>query len=233
MLFTKWKPYKVISTVTLCATILFTGGLTSHATSKIKDSKEIENIQGAYYYVDDVRYEVPKEELGNFVSGKDTVNLPYDPKNEPNTNQIVPFGEACVAGYEFAGTRRSSGFKLGKSGDRVINKTSQNLTQVSSLSSSTTISGSVSGSGSWSWGPINATAGFNIGGSYTWTTAQSTSITVSPGDWGWIDYGTHSETWAGDYYYLTGTCYRSGLTYLTVNGPKYKAVLAKTERYPY
>ena len=182
----------------------------------------------------------------DLVSGESIVNLPYDPKQEqsieeltgkpkkePKNKDIDQNAYACVAGYEFAGTRQSTGFQLGKSGYRVINDTRNNITEVSSLGSDATISGKVTGSGGWKWGVIEAEVGFEIGGSYTWTTSQSTSITVVPGDWGWIDYGTISETWTGNYYYLTSSCGKTGVISLSVKGPKYKSKLARTEVYPY
>jgi hypothetical protein len=231
---------KVISTVALSSTLFFSGGMKSHA-----ESTSLEKIQGAYYYVNGVEYKVPEDQISNFVDGNKITKLPYDPiQSTPTTTKDLKFNNTkrskigtnivqCIEGYEFDASRYSAGFQLGKSGDRVINQTTRDLTEVSELSSSTTISGSVSGSGTWNWGVIEAEVGFEIGGSYTWSTSQSTTITVPPGYWGWIDYGTQSETWKGYYYYLTGSCSQSGKTYLTVKGPKYKAKLAKTERYPY
>ncbi|HAX72954.1 MAG TPA: hypothetical protein DCY20_05470 [Firmicutes bacterium] len=195
-------------------------------------------IQHAYYYVDEIEYEVPENQKDDFINESLTVDIPYNIENEPltnieNTAERQPYANVCIAGNEFDGTRTSSGFTLGKSGTRVINKTNKPITETSELSSTATVSGTITGSGGFDWKVIEATVGFEIGGSYSWTTSQATSITVDPGYWGWIDYGAHSETWKGNFYYLTESCNQSNKRYITVKGPKYKAKLAKTEKYPY
>jgi hypothetical protein len=245
----KFKPINLVISGALFSTLLFSGGMSTYAsTDSLKGNDNKQEIQGAYYYIDGVEYEIPAKDLEAYASGNANVDLPYDPqkvskgkkkikqigktKNKVGGN-IGTLGYACVPGYEFDGSRSSAGFQLGKSGARVINDTSNPLYETSQLGSDATVSGKVTGSGTWDWGPIEATAGFEIGGSYTWKTSESTKIEVDPGDWGWIDYGTHSETWKGYYYYLTSTCGQSGKTWLSVKGPKYKAKLARTEHYPY
>ncbi|WLR43832.1 hypothetical protein LC087_06840 [Bacillus carboniphilus] len=215
---------------------MFSGTSTSFANS---NQTETENIQNAYYYVDGVEYEIPKEEFSNLLDEDNIVELPVEStveKEEKINPKDGPLkANACVAGYEFDGSRKSSGFKKASngSGSRVINKSKNNLTEVSQLSGTTTVSGSVSGSTKVSWGVIKGEVGFNIGGSQSWTKSQSTSITVRPGDWGWIDYGVIAETWKGNYYYLSSSCSKQSSKYITVSGPKYKTKLAKTEKYPY
>ncbi|CQR48026.1 hypothetical protein BN1058_02368 [Paraliobacillus sp. PM-2] len=224
---------KSFASIAICSALFFTGVITTSAST---DSNS--NVQNAYYYIGGQEYEVPKEDIDSFINQDDDFVIPQD-SNKPEIKEgkfsqnIEPRGNACYPGDRFDGSRTSAGFQKGRSGSRVINDTSNTLEEVSKLSSNTTISGYVSGSGSWGWGPIEATAGFEIGGSKTWYTSQSTKIKVQPGDWGWIDYGTHSETWKGYYYYLSGDCYQHNKNYLTVKGPKYKAKLARTERYPY
>ncbi|MBP2799626.1 hypothetical protein J8366_23185 [Escherichia coli] len=58
-------------------------------------------------------------------------------------------------------------------------------------------------------------------------------VTVRPGYWGWIDYGAYTETWEGDYYYVTSTCNIKDNAKIKVMGPKYKAKMARSEPFSY
>ncbi|WP_232696731.1 hypothetical protein [Brevibacillus daliensis] len=225
----KIKKIKLFSlaTATIIGSSLVTSGeLTANASS----DTNTDNIQGAYYYIDGVEYEVPTEEITNFVSKDNVTNLPHDYSMDSVSQNITPT-TACDPTWVFSGKRTDSGFQLGKSGTKVINKTKDNLTEVSSLSTDTSVTGKVTGKSGVNWGVIKGEVGFEIGGSVTWKTHESTSITVRPGDWGWIDYGAHTETCKGEYYYVTNTCKIQDNVNIEVKGPKYKAKLAKTEKY--
>ena len=231
---------KMLLVGTVCSSLFFYFNSEVHAESTENniDDMATQTIQHAYYYVDGIEYEVPKNQINDFINGSLTVDLPYDIENESlinkeSTPEGQPCANVCIAGNAFDGTRTSRGFTLGKSGTRVINKTNKPITETSELSSTATVSGTITGSGGFDWKVIEATVGFEIGGSYSWTTSQATTITVDPGYWGWIDYGAHTETWKGNYYHLTESCNQSNKRYITVKGPKYKAKLAKTEKYPY
>ncbi|MDC3413342.1 hypothetical protein NC797_10425 [Aquibacillus sp. 3ASR75-11] len=177
----KQKPINIISSVLICASLFVASGLSVNAKSAPnKDTYNVDNVQGAYYYVDGVRYEVPKEEYGNYFSDDSITRLPYDPVGKKDKLDYPQKAYACAAGEEFAGTKTSSGFQLGKSGTRIINDTQDPVTKTSQLSSSTTISGKVTGEGGWDWGVIEANVGFEIGGSKTWYISDSTEITVRP-----------------------------------------------------
>lgn len=235
----KLKTINVLSSLTLLAAVFLTTSVTAAAEKPAKDEVSSEVIQGAYYYVDGVEYEVPAEEVSDFSEGTLTTDLTNDPSNTEESGETSYKIEdpqrayACYSGYEYDASKYSSGFKLGKSGTRVINQTGHALTEVSELESSATVSGTLSVTSGVSWGVIEGKVGFDMSASQTWTTSQSTSITVSPGYWGWIDYGSHTETWKGSYYYLSSTCTKSGVKSVTSQGPRYKAKLAKTARYPY
>ncbi|MED1781849.1 hypothetical protein P4V43_08420 [Brevibacillus fortis] len=141
--------------------------------------------------------------------------------NKGDARRVKPIAGCDQGEWVFNAKRTASGFKVGDSGSRVINQTSKDLSETSNLSSSTTISGKVSGAGKWSWGVIVAQAGFEIGGSVTSTVEESTTITVRAGEWGWIDYGAYTETWEGDYYYETPTCKIQDNKRIKAIGPKY------------
>ena len=210
---------KMLLVGTVCSSLFFYFNSEVHAESTENNDMATQTIQHAYYYVDGIEYEVPKNQINDFINGSLTVDLPYDIENESLTNkESTPEGQPC-ANVCIAGN--------------VINKTNKPITETSELSSTATVSGTITGSGGFDWKVIEATVGFEIGGSYSWTTSQATTITVDPGYWGWIDYGAHTETWKGNYYHLTESCNQSNKRYITVKGPKYKAKLAKTEKYPY
>lgn len=227
----KLKILNVLSSVALFGGIMFSGGTASFAEENLENNEniEIENIKGITYEFEGKEYKVPKYEFENFVTGKDTPNLPGIATEEDYG--IMPLGNACQAGDEFDGKKTFSGFVTKKNGEPVINKTSKNLTETSSIGSEVTISGSVNGDAGWKWGPIKGTVGFDIGGSYKWVKSQSTTITVAPGEWGWIKYGSYNETWAGTYYTLSGSCTKSNVKNIQVKGPKTKAKMAYSERY--
>lgn len=217
----------------MCGSILLTNGSKSFANNNSMDSNPVENIKFAHYYVDGVQYDVPKEELLNFVSDNAITNLPHVPSNVSveTSSEAVPFANACVAGYEWAARKTAGGFQLAKSGTRVINQTSNKMTETSYVGTESTIQGSINGSGKFNVKVIEATAGFEIGSSQKWTNSQSTMITVNPGDYGWIDYGSMVETWSGSYYYLNGNCTKTGAFNVLAKGPKVKAKLGKTAKY--
>jgi len=229
----KKKAIYLACSAVMCGSILFSNGLKTDAASNSLDSNSVENIKGASYYVDGVQFDVPKEELLNFVSDNTITNLPYEPIYIDDTisSEIQPYANACVAGYEWNAKKTSGGFQLAKSGDRVINQTTKPLTQTSSVGSESSVHGSINGSGEFKLGIVESTAGFEVGGSHTWINSQSTTITVDPGYYGWIDYGSLVETWAGPYYYLNGNCSKTGQFNITAKGPKHKATLAKTAKY--
>ncbi|NRR21423.1 hypothetical protein [Brevibacillus sp. MS2.2] len=229
----KSRLFSVAMATIIGASLVTSGGLQANA----KTDQNIGNIQGGYYYIDGIEYKVPNSEIYNFVNENRITNLPYVTSNTSTTSyrgdarKVRPTAGCDQGEWVFTAKRTASGFKLGDSGTRVINKTSRDLTETSKLSSSTTISGKVTGSGKWNWGVIEATAGFEIGGSITWTTEESTTITVGPGEWGWIDYGAYTETWEGDHYYVTPTCKIQDKKRIKVIGPKHKAKLARTEKF--
>ncbi|MFS0553525.1 hypothetical protein [Brevibacillus sp. 179-C9.3 HS] len=229
----KTKLFSVATATILGTSLVTSGGIHANAISNPNTS----NIQAGYYYINGMEYQVPNSEIYNFVNENRITNLPHDTSNistssnKGDARKVKPTAGCDQGEWVFTAKRTASGFKLGDSGTRVINKTSKDLTETSKLSSSTTISGKVTGSGKWNWGVIEATAGFEIGGSVTWTTEESTTITVSPGEWGWIDYGAYTETWEGDHYYVTPTCKIQDKKRIKVIGPKYKAKLARTEKF--
>lgn len=235
----KTKTFKVLSSLTLLSSLFLTTGVAVQAEESAESELSTETIQGAYYYIDGVEYEVPTEEVEAFADATLSSDLPEESlqsevtENIPSRTNGPQRAYACHAGYEYSASRSSAGFKLGRAGTRVINQTSHALTEVSELEKSATVSGTLSVTSGVSWGVIEGEVGFDMSASQTWTTAQSTSITVSPGYWGWIDYGSHTETWKGSYYYLSSTCSKSGSKNVTSQGPKYKAKLAKTAKYPY
>lgn len=235
----KMKITKTFISFTLLTSLFLTAGVTAQAEISTKNEVSNETIQGAYYYIDGIEYEVPSEEVSDFSKGTLNTPLPNEPLSLETPNRSTLSSDeperayACSAGYEYAGSRYSAGFKLGRSGIRVINDTSHDLKEVSELEKSATVSGTLSVSSGVSWGVIEGEVGFDMSASQTWTTSQSTTVTVAPGYWGWIDYGSHAETWKGSYYYLTTNCAKSNAKNVTAQGPRYKAKLAKTARYPY
>lgn len=226
----KTKNFKLFSlfTATIITSSLVTfSGVHANASSDMNSS----NIQAAYYYINGVEYEVPKDQIANFVSNNTVTDLPNN--SSSSKSQSIAPNAACNmdTGWVFSGKRTASGFKLGDSGTRVINKTQDNITETSLLSKDTQVNGKVSGKSKVNWGVIEGEVGFEIGGSITWKTQESTTITVRPGYWGWIDYGAYTETWEGDYYYLTSTCKIQDKTAIKVVGPKYKAKMARSEKF--
>ncbi len=221
----------------------FTSGFAESNDSNFSQEGKVEK---AIYFVDGVTYDIPEEQYSNFFNENGITELPYDPalnpeeenesklkSNNKNKKGFGTYAYACVAGDEYSATRSSAAFKLGKSGHRVINKTSSNLTQTSKLDSSFTISGKLSITAGVSTAVVKKEIGIDVTVGNTWTTGEATKVTVRPGDWGWIDYGSHYETWKGSYYYLSGTCTKSNIRSLTSEGPKYKAIVAKSAKYPY
>ncbi|TPG83602.1 hypothetical protein EEL32_17735 [Brevibacillus laterosporus] len=228
------KLFSLVTATIIGSSLVTSSGLTANASS----DTNTDNIQGAYYYIDGVEYEVPKEEIANFVSIDKVTNLPHDSskdsvlsKKDGTLDPNITPRYACDPEWVFSAKRTTSGFQLGDSGSRVINKTQDNITETSMLSTDTSVSGKVTGKSKVNWGVIEGEVGFEIGGTVTWKTQESTTITVRPGYWGWIDYGAYTETWEGEYYYVSPTCTIKDNTDIKVKGPKYKSKLAKTEKF--
>lgn len=225
----KTKLLSLVSATAIGTSLVAFGGINANANSDTIPS----NIQGAYYYINGIEYEVPKSQIINFISNDTVTELPTNPPeklNSQKSQKVAPrAGCSGEEGWVFDAKRTASGFKLGNSGSRVINDTPDPLTEVSLLSTDTQVNGKLSGKSKVNWGVIEGEVGFEIGGSVTWKTQESTTITVRPGYWGWIDYGAYTETWEGDYYYVTSTCNIKDSAKIKVMGPKYKAKMARSE----
>ncbi|WP_085522258.1 hypothetical protein [Tuberibacillus sp. Marseille-P3662] len=237
----KGKVFKVLSTAALSASFLLGGGL---SVSAAEDDSE--KIQAITYFVDGEAKQLPQDKWEDFLNRDKPVNVGKQdatnlrPLGKSSTLQLSKTAEspskdyACYAGYEYAGTKQDDYFESegnDAKGSVVINQTSDPLTETSQLSTTATVSGKVNASGSYNMGVIEAQVGFEIGATKSWYVSQSTTITVQPGDKGWIEYGTMSEDWAGYYYYLTSNCDQPQKQWISADGPKYKAKLAKTANY--
>ena len=253
----KSKSTKLAVTCLLSSSLFFAGQTTSFAETSVNPYSQEDEIQKASYYVDGVEYVIPESQYDNLVSNDEITELPYDPTDEGVSDESIKNSilnskknkleinknnmkkgigtdaVACVPGEEYDAYKQSSGFKKGKSGTRVINTSKYKVTQKSSVGSSVTISGTFKGSSKVDWKIINGELGFEASASYAWTDSQSLQVTVDPGDWGWIDYGTISEKWYGQYYMLTSSCKRTNSENVTTDGPKYRAQLVKATKYPY
>lgn len=150
----------------------------------------------------------------------------------PSVRDIRPSGDQCFEGYSFDGRPLVQyKFKLGREGTHYINRTSENVPWTSTITETATISGEVNGEGKWSaWGAIEAKVGFKIGGSYSWTTTESSVITVKPGNEGWNDYGTINDVWTGYHVYVNYDCTTRDGKYISVDGPRYKTVIGRERK---
>lgn len=238
------KKSHFVTTSLLTSVFLFSSFANVFAESNDSNYLQEGEVQKAVYFVDGVPYDIPEDQYSNFLSEDGITELPYDPvlnseeesklkTNNRNNKGYGTYAYACIAGDEYSATKASGGFKVGKSGYRIINKTSSNMTQTSKLESNFTVTGKLSITGGISTAVVKKEIGFDVTVGKTWTTGESTTVTVKPGDWGWIDYGSHYETWRGSYYYLSGTCAKSNIRSLTSEGAKYKSILARSARYPY
>lgn len=241
----RFHALKVLSSAAILS-IAFSYQVPQASASTSESLAEVEgDAVAAYYYIDGKKIEIPQEDLANLLNEEEVYDLPYDPaeptppastqlsaKEKAQAKSIGTLGNKCIPGYEYDARKISGAFENGKSGSRFANKTSSTVTKVSQLSTDKTIGGEVSASGDFTWGPVQSTVGFKINGSYTWRTAESSSLPIKPKKMGWVDYGTYKEKWTGDYYYLTSSCSETSKVSVTPKGPKYKLDVARESAIP-
>lgn len=149
--------------------------------------------------------------------------------NSANALGISPQG-ACSEGWVFENTSPvyTSQFYKMSEGTHYINKTGRDVTFTSTISSTATIGGSVTGTIGGGWGPINLSLGFQANASYSWTSSDSYAMTVSNNYEGWNEYGVNRDSYNGYYVYVNQFCSESNGSYITVTSPRTKAVVGRT-----
>ncbi|GMX64521.1 hypothetical protein Elgi_37900 [Paenibacillus elgii] len=151
--------------------------------------------------------------------------------SKPATNKsrdISLMGDVCEPGDQFLDATPNGTFVFhkGKEGTRYVNKTGSNLTYTSTFTGQWSFGGEINGEGKFNWGPIEAKVGFKISGSYTWNEIEASTITIRPHYQGWNDYGTLNDYWSGYYAYVYNDCSTGPKRFISVVGPRQKAVVA-------
>ncbi|MBU7316037.1 hypothetical protein [Paenibacillus oleatilyticus] len=144
------------------------------------------------------------------------------------SKDISPMGNVCEPGDQFLDATPNGTFifKKGREGTRYVNKTGSSLTYTSTFTEQYGLSGEINGEGKFDWGPIEAKVGFKIGGSITWVESEASTITIRPHYQGWNDYGSLVDYWSGYYAYVYNDCSTGSKRFISVMGPRQKAVVA-------